>query len=256
MRRTHSTAPRDPQKGLFENRGGRKRCCWMKSADHAHAASGQNLLRVITGKSHPSRSGGEGKAVQINVRRHLRPRHRGSASTELIAGQFREGLVTTGLQTWSTSRCRRSGRRREEHTAFGCAFPRANRQGKPVRGKIYAPEAVELLATAESGPANIRQLYNVVRQKRRPFPRRPSSTAELVAAIPGGKSERGCPSFDEAARDEFTPAIILSQILQITGGQDVQPGRAFGRNATATGLLQAYLSRPTKACFRTIFKKA
>ena len=69
--------------------------------------------------------------------------------------------------------------------------------------KVYAPEAVEMLVTAE-WPGNIRQLYNVVRQN--------------IA------------SFSDA-RDEFT-RNYLSQILQITMGNVSQAARLAKRNRT------------------------
>ena len=93
--------------------------------------------------------------------------------------------------------------------------------------KIYAPEAVELLATAE-WPGNVRQLANVVRQN---FALTHGAiiTAEVVQQSLGTGSTR-LPSFDEA-RDEFTRSY-LSQILQITGGNVSQAARLAKRNRT------------------------
>jgi two-component system response regulator GlrR len=93
--------------------------------------------------------------------------------------------------------------------------------------KIYAPEAVELLATAE-WPGNVRQLYNVVRQNVA-LSHGPIITAELVQQSLGGNPTR-LPSFDEA-RDEFT-RNYLSQILQITTGNVSQAARLAKRNRT------------------------
>jgi two-component system response regulator GlrR len=93
--------------------------------------------------------------------------------------------------------------------------------------KIYAPEAVELLATAE-WPGNVRQLYNVVRQNVA-LSHGPIITAEVVQQCLGGGSTR-LPSFDEA-RDEFTRSY-LSQILQITTGNVSQAARLAKRNRT------------------------
>jgi two-component system response regulator GlrR len=93
--------------------------------------------------------------------------------------------------------------------------------------KIYAPEAVELLATAE-WPGNVRELYNVVRQNVA-LANGPIITAELVQQSLGGSPIR-LPSFDEA-RDEFT-RNYLSQILQITGGNVSQAARLARRNRT------------------------
>jgi two-component system response regulator GlrR len=93
--------------------------------------------------------------------------------------------------------------------------------------KIYAPEAVELLATAE-WPGNVRQLYNVVRQNVA-LSHGAIITAEVVQQSLGGNPTR-LPSFDEA-RDEFT-RNYLSQILQITGGNVSQAARLAKRNRT------------------------
>src|SRR6201999_3174012 len=82
---------------------------------------------------------------------------------------------------------------------------------KSGQRKIYAPEAVELLATAE-WPGNVRPLYNVARQNVALL-HGAIITAELVKQSLGGNPTR-LPSFDEA-RDEFT-RNYLSQILQIT----------------------------------------
>jgi len=89
--------------------------------------------------------------------------------------------------------------------------------------KIYAPEAVELLATTD-WPGNIRQLQNVVRQNCA-LASTPIIPAELVQQALGK-----LPSFDEA-RDEFTRSY-LSQILQITGGNVSQAARLAKRNRT------------------------
>jgi two-component system, NtrC family, response regulator GlrR len=93
--------------------------------------------------------------------------------------------------------------------------------------KIYAPEAVELLATAD-WPGNIRQLQNVVRQNVA-LSQTPIIPVELVQQSLGGGPGR-LPSFDEA-RDEFTRSY-LSQILQITGGNVSQAARLAKRNRT------------------------
>ncbi|HQZ81043.1 MAG TPA: sigma 54-interacting transcriptional regulator [Steroidobacteraceae bacterium] len=93
--------------------------------------------------------------------------------------------------------------------------------------KIYAPEAVELLATAE-WPGNVRQLANVVRQNVA-LSQTPIIPVELVQQSLGGSTGRMV-SFDEA-RDEFTRSY-LSQILQITGGNVSQAARLAKRNRT------------------------
>jgi two-component system response regulator GlrR len=93
--------------------------------------------------------------------------------------------------------------------------------------KIYAPEAVELLATTD-WPGNIRQLQNVVRQNCA-LAQTPIIPIELVQQSLGGTQTK-LPSFDEA-RDEFTRSY-LSQILQITGGNVSQAARLAKRNRT------------------------
>jgi len=93
--------------------------------------------------------------------------------------------------------------------------------------KVYAPEAVELLVTAE-WPGNIRQLYNVVRQNVA-LSRSPVISAELVRSALGEHGGK-LPSFSEA-RDEFT-RNYLSQILQITSGNVSQAARLAKRNRT------------------------
>jgi two-component system, NtrC family, response regulator GlrR len=93
--------------------------------------------------------------------------------------------------------------------------------------KIYAPEAVELLATSD-WPGNVRQLQNVVRQNVA-ISQTPIIPVELVQQSLGGTHGK-LPSFDEA-RDEFTRSY-LSQILQITGGNVSQAARLAKRNRT------------------------
>src|SRR5208282_1806363 len=93
--------------------------------------------------------------------------------------------------------------------------------------KIYAPEAVELLATSD-WPGNIRQMHNVVRQNCA-LAQTPIIPVELVQQSLGGTQTK-LPSFDEA-RDEFTRSY-LSQILQITGGNVSQAARLAKRNRT------------------------
>ena len=118
------------------------------------------------------------------------------------------------------------GKRREDIPLLVAHFLEQIAQETGSR-KIYAPEAVELLATAE-WPGNIRQLHNVVRQNVA-LTRTPIITAELVQQSLGGSPSR-LPSFDEA-RDEFTRSY-LAQILQITAGNVSQAARLAKRNRT------------------------
>lgn len=93
--------------------------------------------------------------------------------------------------------------------------------------KVYAPEAVEMLVTAE-WPGNIRQLYNVVRQNVA-LSRSPVISGELVQQSLGNHAGK-LASFSDA-RDEFT-RNYLSQILQITMGNVSQAARLAKRNRT------------------------
>jgi len=93
--------------------------------------------------------------------------------------------------------------------------------------KVYAPEAVEMLVTAE-WPGNVRQLYNVVRQNVA-LSRSPVISGELVQQSLGERAGK-LASFSDA-RDEFT-RNYLSQILQITMGNVSQAARLAKRNRT------------------------
>ena len=93
--------------------------------------------------------------------------------------------------------------------------------------KIYAPEAVELLATVD-WPGNVRQLRSIVHQNVAMSPTEIIS-AEIVQAAVDGAAHR-LPSFDDA-RDEFTRNYLM-QILQITGGNVSQAARLAKRNRT------------------------
>jgi two-component system, NtrC family, response regulator GlrR len=93
--------------------------------------------------------------------------------------------------------------------------------------KVYAPEAVEMLVTAE-WPGNIRQLYNIVRQNVA-LSRSPVISGELVQQSLGEHGGK-LASFTDA-RDEFT-RNYLTQILQITQGNVSQAARLAKRNRT------------------------
>jgi len=93
--------------------------------------------------------------------------------------------------------------------------------------KVYAPEAVEMLVTAE-WPGNVRQLHNIVRQNVA-LSRSPVISGELVQQSLGEHAGK-LASFSDA-RDEFT-RNYLSQILQITTGNVSQAARLAKRNRT------------------------
>ena len=117
--------------------------------------------------------------------------------------------------------------RRREDIPLLVAHFLAELANETEQRKIYAPEAVELLATSE-WPGNVRELANVVRQNCA-LAQTPIIPVELVQQSLGGTQAK-LPSFDEA-RDEFTRSY-LSQILQIAGGNVSQAARLAKRNRT------------------------
>jgi two-component system, NtrC family, response regulator GlrR len=142
----------------------------------------------------------------------------------LATGQFREDLYyrlnVVHIEMPPLNR------RREDIPLLVAHFLAAIARESGTR-KIYAPEAVELLATCD-WPGNVRQLQNVVHQNVA-LSQAPIIPVELVQQTLGGTQTK-LPSFDEA-RDEFTRSY-LSQILQITGGNVSQAARLAKRNRT------------------------
>ena len=178
------------------------------------------LLRVL--QENAIRPAGSSEALAINVR-VIAATHR-DLQQLLAGGQFREDLyyrlnvVHIDLPPLS--------KRREDIPQLVAHFLQEIAKETGTR-KIYAPEAVELLATSD-WPGNIRQLHNVVRQNCA-LAQTPIIPIELVQQSLGGTQTK-LPSFDEA-RDEFTRSY-LSQILQITGGNVSQAARLAKRNRT------------------------
>ena len=178
------------------------------------------LLRVL--QENNIRPIGATDAIPVNVR-VISATHR-DLQQLMMSGQFREDLyyrlnvVHIDMPPLN--------RRREDIPLLVSHFLAQIRNESGVR-KIYAPEAVELLATAD-WPGNIRQLANVVRQNVA-LSQTPIIPVELVQQSLGGTQSK-LPSFDEA-RDEFTRSY-LSQILQITGGNVSQAARLAKRNRT------------------------
>ncbi len=163
-----------------------------------------------------------GDAIPINVR-VVSSSHR-DLQQLMVAGQFREDLYYR-LNVVHIEMPPLARRREDIPLLVSHFLEQLAKEGGQRR--IYAPEAVELLATAD-WPGNIRQLYNVVRQNVA-LSRGAIMTAELVQQSLGGSTVR-LPSFDEA-RDEFT-RNYLSQILQITTGNVSQAARLAKRNRT------------------------
>jgi two-component system, NtrC family, response regulator GlrR len=172
----------------------------------------ENLIRPI----------GTTQAIPANVR-VISATH-ADLQLLLAGGQFREDLYyrlnVVHIDMPSLNR------RREDIPLLVAHFLAAIALDSGTR-KIYAPEAVELLATSD-WPGNVRQLQNVVRQNVA-MAQTPIIPVELVEQSLGGTQGK-LPSFDEA-RDEFTRSY-LSQILQITGGNVSQAARLAKRNRT------------------------
>jgi two-component system response regulator GlrR len=178
------------------------------------------LLRVL--QENMIRPVGSPEAIPVNVR-VVSATHR-DVQQLMATGQFREDLYyrlnVVHIEMPPLAR------RREDIPLLVAHFLAQIAKESGVR-KIYAPEAVELLATAD-WPGNVRQLQNVVRQNVA-LSQTPIMPVELVQQSLGGGPGR-LPSFDEA-RDEFTRSY-LSQILQITGGNVSQAARLAKRNRT------------------------
>jgi two-component system response regulator GlrR len=178
------------------------------------------LLRVLT--ENLVRPVGSTDDIRVNVR-VISTTHR-DLQQLMSEGQFRDDLYyrlnVVHIEMPSLNR------RREDIPLLVAHFLAQIAKESGVR-KIYAPEAVELLATAD-WPGNIRQLQNVVRQNVA-LSQTPIIPVEMVQQSLGGGPGR-LPSFDEA-RDEFTRSY-LSQILQITGGNVSQAARLAKRNRT------------------------
>jgi len=178
------------------------------------------LLRVL--QENNIRPIGATDAIPVNVR-VISATHR-DLQQLMMGGQFREDLYyrlnVVHIEMPPLNR------RREDIPLLVSHFLAQISNESGVR-KIYAPEAVELLATAD-WPGNIRQLSNVVRQNVA-LSQTPIIPVELVQQSLGGTQSK-LPSFDEA-RDEFTRSY-LSQILQITGGNVSQAARLAKRNRT------------------------
>ncbi len=179
------------------------------------------LLRVL--QEHQVRPVGSTQAVHVDVR-VLSATHR-NLQTMLRDGSFREDLfyrlnvVHIGLPMLD--------QRREDIPLLVSHFLQEIAAEASQERKVYAPEAVELLVTAE-WPGNIRQLFNIVRQNVA-LSRSPVISGELVQSSLGEHAGK-LASFSDA-RDEFT-RNYLSQILQITVGNVSQAARLAKRNRT------------------------
>ena len=179
------------------------------------------LLRVL--QESQVRPVGSTDAIPVNVR--LISSTNRDLKQLIMGGQFREDLFyrlnVVNIDVPPLSR------RREDIPLLVTHFLDRIARETGHQRFIYAPEAVELLVSAD-WPGNVRQLENVVRQNVA-LANSPIISAELVQAALGVGPAR-LPSFDEA-RDEFT-RNYLSQILQITAGNVSQAARLAKRNRT------------------------
>ena len=179
------------------------------------------LLRVL--QENQVRPVGSTEALTVDVR-VISATHR-DLQELLREGRFREDLyyrlnvVNIKLPTLDD--------RREDIPLLVANFLQIIAGEAGQERKVYAPEAVEMLVTAE-WPGNVRQLYNVVRQNVA-LSRSPVISAELVQQSLGEHAGK-LASFSDA-RDEFT-RNYLSQILQITMGNVSQAARLAKRNRT------------------------
>lgn len=179
------------------------------------------LLRVL--QENQVRPVGSTEAKQIDVR-VISATHR-DLQELMTEGRFREDLyyrlnvVNIRLPTLD--------QRREDIPLLVAHFLQQIAAEADQERKVYAPEAVEMLVTAE-WPGNIRQLYNIVRQNVA-LSRSPVISGELVQQSLGEHAGK-LASFSDA-RDEFT-RNYLSQILQITMGNVSQAARLAKRNRT------------------------
>ncbi len=179
------------------------------------------LLRVL--QEHQVRPVGSTEAIQIDVR-VISATHR-DLQEMMREGKFREDLyyrlnvVNIDIPVLDE--------RREDIPLLVSHFLQQIAAEADQERKVYAPEAVELLVTAE-WPGNIRQLFNIVRQNVA-LSRSPVISGELVQSALGEHAGK-LASFTDA-RDEFT-RNYLSQILQITLGNVSQAARLAKRNRT------------------------
>ena len=179
------------------------------------------LLRVL--QENQVRPVGSTDALQIDVR-VVSATHRDLLQM-MREGHFREDLYYR-LNVVHIS-IPMLDERREDIPLLVSHFLQQIAQEAGQERKVYAPEAVELLVTAE-WPGNIRQLFNIVRQNVA-LSRSPVISGELVQTSLGEHAGK-LASFSEA-RDEFT-RNYLSQILQITMGNVSQAARLAKRNRT------------------------
>ena len=179
------------------------------------------LLRVL--QENQVRPVGSTNAIEVDVR-VISATHR-DLQELMRDGRFREDLYYR-LNVVNIKLPALDDRREDIPLLVANFLQTISREAGQER-KVYAPEAVEMLVTAE-WPGNIRQLYNIVRQNVA-LSRSPVISGELVQQSLGAHAGK-LASFSDA-RDEFT-RNYLSQILQITMGNVSQAARLAKRNRT------------------------
>ncbi len=179
------------------------------------------LLRVL--QENQVRPVGSTAAIPVDVR-VISATHR-DLQDLMRKGRFREDLFYR-LNVVNVKIPTLDERREDIPLLIAHFLQQIAKEGEQER-KVYSPEAVEMLVTAE-WPGNVRQLFNIVRQNVA-LSRSPVISGELVQQSLGEHGGK-LASFREA-RDEFT-RNYLSQILQITMGNVSQAARLAKRNRT------------------------
>ncbi len=184
------------------------------------AALQVKLLRVL--QEREVRPVGEQQAIPVDVR-VLSATHR-DLSALVQSGEFREDLLYR-LQVVTLTLPPLNERREDIPLLAAHQLSQLARKGTPRR--VYAPEAMELLAAA-NWPGNIRQLFNVIEQNVALAPGKVISAALVRKAL--GEDATGLPSFEEA-RAEFT-RNYLRQLMELAEGNVSQAARLADRNRT------------------------
>jgi two-component system, NtrC family, response regulator GlrR len=118
------------------------------------------------------------------------------------------------------------GRRREDIPLLvSCFLEQAAEEGG--MGKIYSPQAVQLLVTAD-WPGNVRQLFDLVRQNVALSQDRVMSEEFVEKSL--GSAAAHLPSFDDA-RDQFSRDYLVRS-LKSTSGNVSKSARLAKRNRT------------------------
>jgi two-component system, NtrC family, response regulator GlrR len=201
-----------------------------------HAARGGTLLldevgnlplrvqvRLVGALREDNEGGGHGGGAEpTNVR--LLCSTSGDLKRLLAIGRFHEDLYyRVSLLTIEVPPL---GRRREDIPLLvSCFLEQAAEEGGT--GKIYSPQAVQMLMTAD-WPGNVRQLFDLVRRNVAQSQDRVMSGEFVERSL--GSAASQLPSFDDA-RDQFA-RDYLSRSLKSTSGNVSQSARLAKRNRT------------------------